>query len=130
MGSLLGYNFDPLVIVVAFIITARAFSHSVQLIVCFDDLAVGESIEPRKAAEQTMRELFRPSMLGLYADAGAILCVILTSIPLMQGCDHRRHLGHDHCRVSGSVDAGLAVLCQAPERLCTRSTSTVSCSLS
>lgn len=83
VGSLLGYNFDPLVIVVAFIITARAFSHSVQLITRFDDLAVGESIEPRKAAEQTMRELFRPSMLGLYADAGAILCVILTPIPLM-----------------------------------------------
>ena len=83
VGSLLGYNFDPLVIVVAFIITARAFSHSVQLITRFDDLAVGESIEPRKAAEQSMRELFRPSMLGLYADAGAILCVILTPIPLM-----------------------------------------------
>ena len=83
VGSLLGYNFDPLVIVVAFIITARAFSHSVQLITRFDDLVLGESIEPRKAAEQTMRELFRPSMLGLYADAGAVLCVILTPIPLM-----------------------------------------------
>lgn len=83
VGSLLGYNFDPLVIVVAFIITARAFSHSVQLITRFDDLAVGESIEPRRAAEQSMRELFRPGMLGLYADAGAILCVILTPIPLM-----------------------------------------------
>lgn len=82
-GNLLGYNFDPLVIVVAFIITARAFSHSVQLITRFDDLAVGESIQPERAAEQTMRELFRPSMLGLYADAGAILCVILTPIPLM-----------------------------------------------
>jgi len=83
VGSLLGYNFDPLVIVVAFIITARAFSHSVQLITRFDDLAVGESIDPRKAAQQAMRELFRPGMLGLYADAGAILCVILTPIPLM-----------------------------------------------
>ncbi len=83
VGSLLGYNFDPLVIVVAFIITARAFSHSVQLITRFDDLAVGESVEPRRAAEQSMRELFRPGMLGLYADAGAILCVILTPIPLM-----------------------------------------------
>lgn len=83
IGSLLGYNFDPLVIVVAFIITARAFSHSVQLITRFDDLAVGEKIDPRIAAEQSMRELFRPGMLGLYADAGAILCVILTPIPLM-----------------------------------------------
>jgi predicted RND superfamily exporter protein len=83
IGTLIGYNFDPLVIVVAFIITARAFSHSVQMITRFDDLVVDGAIDARKAAEQTMRELFRPSMLGLYADAGAILCVILTPIPLL-----------------------------------------------
>ncbi len=83
IGTLLGYNFDPLVIVVAFIITARAFSHSVQMITRYDDLVVDGRIDPNKAAEQTMRELFRPSMLGLYADAGAILCVILTPIPLL-----------------------------------------------
>src|SRR5690606_23775687 len=81
IGTLLGYNFDPLVIVVAFIITARAFSHSVQMITRFDDLVLeGGEPDTRKLAEQTMRELFRPSMLGLYADAGAILCVILTPI--------------------------------------------------
>src|SRR5690606_15130688 len=48
-----------------------------------DDLVQGEVLDARKAAEQTMRELFRPSMLGLYADAGAILCVMLTPIPLL-----------------------------------------------
>ena len=83
IGTLLGYNFDPLVIVVAFIITARAFSHSVQMITRFDDLILNGELDARKAAEQTMRELFRPSMLGLYADAGAILCVIITPIPLL-----------------------------------------------
>lgn len=84
IGTLLGYSFDPLVIVVAFIITARAFSHSVQMITRFDDLVLeGGEPDTRKLAEQTMRELFRPSMLGLYADAGAILCVILTPIPLL-----------------------------------------------
>lgn len=85
IGNLLGFNFDPLVIVVAFIITARALSHSVQMITRFDDLTLGgEHVDPRRAAEQTMKELWRPSMLGLYADAGAILCVILTPIPLLQ----------------------------------------------
>jgi len=85
IGNLLGYNFDPLVIVVAFIITARALSHSVQMITRFDDLVLsGDHVDARLAAEQTMRELWRPSMLGLYADAGAILCVILTPIPLLQ----------------------------------------------
>ncbi|MBZ0333003.1 efflux RND transporter permease subunit [Marinobacter sp. AL4B] len=84
IGVLLGFNFDPLVIVVAFIITARCFSHAVQLITRFDDLCEGEDISPRKSAEQTMKELFRPGLLGLVSDAGAILCVLLTPIPLIQ----------------------------------------------
>lgn len=83
ISALLGYNWDPLVVVVAFIITARAFSHSVQLITRFDDLALDGQVAPQRAAEQSMAELFRPSMLGLYADAGAILCVMLTPIPLL-----------------------------------------------
>ena len=84
IGVLLGFNFDPLMIVVAFIITARCFSHAVQLITRFDDLCDGEQIHPKKAAEQTMKELFRPGLLGLVSDAGAILCVVLTPIPLLQ----------------------------------------------
>ncbi|KAA8978338.1 MMPL family transporter [Halospina sp. K52047b] len=84
IGVLLGFNFDPLVIVVAFIITARCFSHAVQLITRFDDLCDGEGVQPKKAAEQTMKELFRPGLLGLVSDAGAILCVVLTPIPLLQ----------------------------------------------
>jgi hypothetical protein len=84
IGVLLGFNFDPLVIVVAFIITARCFSHAVQLITRFDDICDGDGIDPRLAAEQTMKELFRPGLLGLVSDAGAILCVVLTPIPLLQ----------------------------------------------
>lgn len=83
IGVMLGFNFDPLVIVVAFIITARCFSHAVQLIVRFDDLGLAE-VPPRQAAEMTMRELFRPGLLGVVSDAGAILCVIATPIPLLQ----------------------------------------------
>lgn len=83
ISALLGYNLDPLVVVVAFIITARAFSHSVQLITRYDDLVLDDLVQSRRAAEQSMAELFRPSMLGLYADAGAILCVMLTPIPLL-----------------------------------------------
>lgn len=84
IGVLLGFNFDPLVIVVAFIITARCFSHAVQMITRFDDICEEENISPRKAGEQTMKELFRPGLLGLVSDAGAILCVLLTPIPLIQ----------------------------------------------
>jgi predicted RND superfamily exporter protein len=84
IGVMLGFNFDPLVVVVAFIITARCFSHAVQMIVRFDDLVENDFIEPRKAAQSTMRELFRPGLLGIISDAGAILCVVITPIPLLQ----------------------------------------------
>lgn len=84
IGVLLGFNFDPLVIVVAFIITARCFSHAVQLVVRFDDLLDQQGINPKQAAKTTLQELFRPGLLGIISDAGAILCVVITPIPLLQ----------------------------------------------
>ena len=84
IGVMLGFNFDPLVIVVAFIITARCFSHAVQLVVRFDDLVDEHYLDPQTAAKATMRELFRPGLLGILSDAGAILCVVITPIPLLQ----------------------------------------------
>lgn len=84
VGVLLGFNFDPLVVVVAFIITARCFSHAVQMVIRFDDLCDEKGLKPKKAAQQALQQLFRPGLLGLITDAGAILCVVLTPIPLLQ----------------------------------------------
>jgi uncharacterized protein len=84
IGSLLGFNFDPLIVVVAFLITARSISHSVQLVTRFDDVIREGVALPREAARISMAELFRPGMLGVVADAGAILVVVLTPIPLLQ----------------------------------------------
>lgn len=85
IGALLGLNFDPLVVVVAFLITARSISHSVQLVTRFDDIiAEREGVDAREAARLSLAELFRPGTLGVVADAGAILVVLLTPIPLLQ----------------------------------------------
>jgi len=84
IGSLLGFNFDPLIVVVAFLITARSISHSVQLVTRFDDVVADGAVVPKLAARVSMAELFRPGMLGVVADAGAILVVVLTPIPLLQ----------------------------------------------
>jgi len=85
IAHLLGINFDPLVVVVAFLITARSISHSVQLITRYEDLRTEErGIRLRDAARVSLAELFRPGMLGVIADAGAILVVLLTPIPLLQ----------------------------------------------
>lgn len=84
IGSLLGFNFDPLIVVVAFLITARSISHSVQLVTRFDELVKEGAVACKEAARISMTELFRPGMLGVVADAGAILVVVLTPIPLLQ----------------------------------------------
>lgn len=90
LGSarLMGYNFDPLVIVIAFLITARSISHSVQLVSRFgDEIAAGTHTSLTTsiaAARSAMLQLFKPGMLGVIADAGCMVVVVLTPIPLMQ----------------------------------------------
>jgi len=82
--ALMGFNFDPLVIVVAFLLTALAISHSVQLTVRFDDNVNAGYTDMKKAALQAMSMLTRPLMLGIVADAGAMAVVALTPIPLLE----------------------------------------------
>lgn len=82
-ASLLGYNLDPLVIVIAFLITARAISHSVQLVARFDDEMAAGASTTTQAASASMRQLFKPGILGVVADAGCMIVVALTPIPLM-----------------------------------------------
>ena len=83
-ASLLGFNLDPLVIVIAFLITARSISHSVQLVSRFGDEINAGVDSTRAAAASAMLQLFKPGMLGVIADAGCMIVVVLTPIPLMQ----------------------------------------------
>lgn len=82
-ARLLGFNVDPLVIVVAFLITARAISHSVQLVTRFEDELKEGATSSVAAAKASMRNLFKPGMLGVIADAGCMIVVLLTPITLM-----------------------------------------------
>lgn len=81
--GMLGANFDPLIIVVPFIISARALSHSVQLIERF--LEEYEACKDKiLAAERTFSGLLEPGLAGIITDAVGVLVVWLTPIPLMQ----------------------------------------------
>jgi predicted RND superfamily exporter protein len=84
VASLVDIQFDPLVIVVAFLITARSISHSVQLVTRFDDEVIAGAKTAIEAAKKAMLGLFKPGMLGVIADAGCMMVVILTPIPLMK----------------------------------------------
>lgn len=83
-ARLLGFHMDPLIIVVAFLIMARAISHAVQLVSHFDDELERGAANSTVAAMAAMRSLFKPGMLGVVADAGCMIVVILVPIPLLQ----------------------------------------------
>ena len=84
VASLFNIQFDPLVIVVAFLITARSISHSVQLVTRFDDEVLTGAKTAIEAAKKAMLGLLKPGMLGVIADAGCMIVVVLTPIPLMK----------------------------------------------
>lgn len=85
--KLAGIHFEPLVIVVAVLISARAVSHSVQIVNRFDEEV--DAIESghekcEDAARLALLDMFRPGMLGIIADAGCMAVVALSPIPLLQ----------------------------------------------
>jgi len=81
--SLLGINFNPLMIVLAILVGARALSHSVQttrryleeLHVCGDK---------KKAAVATIDGLFLASLAAIVTDAAGFSVLILARIPMIQ----------------------------------------------
>ena len=79
--SLLGFNLDPLTLVIPFLISARAMSHGIQLVErYYGELSLeGDS---HKAARNTFDSLFRPGSLGVVSDAVGLLLISLGSIPI------------------------------------------------
>ncbi|WP_305965554.1 efflux RND transporter permease subunit [Marinobacter salsuginis] len=79
--SLLGYNLDPLGLVIPFLIAARAMSHGVQLVERYYAETRGLGEGP-KAAKATFDSLFRPGSLGVVSDAIGLSLIAIGSIPL------------------------------------------------
>ncbi|HFB63960.1 MAG TPA: transporter [Aeromonadales bacterium] len=79
--ALLGYNLDPLMMVVPFLISARAMSHGIQLVERFYH---EHRIDHNKqtAARNTFEGLFRPGSLGVISDAIGLLLISLGSVPI------------------------------------------------
>lgn len=84
IARLLGIHFDPLSVVIAFLITARVISHSVQAVTRFDGALAAGAPTSRAAAEASLAELWKPGILSVITDAGGILVVTLAPIPLLQ----------------------------------------------
>ena len=74
--SLLGYNLDPLTLVIPFLITARAMSHGIQLVERYYQEA-HHARDNHDAARRTFETLFRPGTLGIVSDAVGLLLIFL-----------------------------------------------------
>ena len=87
-----GFTFDPLILVIPMIITARAVSHTVQMAErFFEDYEImlprfgGDAKAARvEAATIAMGELIVPGTLGVITDVAGLLVIMVTSIPQMQ----------------------------------------------
>ncbi|MDX1733545.1 MAG: MMPL family transporter [Halioglobus sp.] len=79
--SMLGYNLDPLTLVIPFLITARAMSHGIQLVERYY-LEALEAEDNHDAARRTFETLFRPGSLGIVSDAVGLLLISLGSSPI------------------------------------------------
>jgi predicted RND superfamily exporter protein len=87
----MGLTFDPLILVIPMIITARAVSHTVQMAErFFEDYEVmlPRFGDPQRAkvevATIAMSELIVPGTLGIVTDVAGLLVIMVTSIPQMQ----------------------------------------------
>ena len=79
--SLLGYNLDPLMMVIPFLISARAMSHGIQIVERYY-LELEKCENSERAARNTFESLFRPGTLGVISDAIGLLLISLGSVPI------------------------------------------------
>jgi len=80
---LMGFNLDPLVLVIPFLITARAVSHSVQM----HDRYYEEYYRTRDKEQAILlafAEMFVPSLSGILADAFGVLVILLVPVLFLQ----------------------------------------------
>ncbi|MGR9091169.1 MAG: efflux RND transporter permease subunit [Gammaproteobacteria bacterium] len=79
--GLFGYNLDPLMLVVPFLISARSMSHGIQKVERYF-LELARTNDKEEAARNTFNSLFRPGALAIVADACALALIGLGSVPI------------------------------------------------
>jgi len=79
--SLLGYNLDPLMLVIPFLISSRAMSHGIQIVERYYQ-EINEGHDGQWAAHLAFNNLFRPGSLGVISDAIGLLLISVGSVPI------------------------------------------------
>ena len=79
--SILGYNLDPLMLVIPFLISARAMSHGIQIVERYYQ-EIKQGHDGKYAAHMAFSNLFRPGSLGVISDAIGLLLIAVGSVPI------------------------------------------------
>jgi predicted RND superfamily exporter protein len=82
-AGLLGYNLDPLIIVVPVLLVARALSHSVQMCERYFEI-YNEVGDVRKASVEALVSLFPPGVVGIICDAAGLFIIAIAPIRLIE----------------------------------------------
>ncbi|WP_286164405.1 hypothetical protein [Azoarcus sp. DN11] len=77
----MGWNLDPLNLVIPFLIAARAMSHSIQLVERYY-FELAQTNDSRHAARNAFDDLFRPGSLAIVVDTAGILVLALGAAPI------------------------------------------------
>lgn len=78
----LGYNLDPLILVVPILISARTASHCVQMMERYhDEIRKGHTRD--SAVRTSMGELIVPASIAIFTDAAGLLVLAVSSIPII-----------------------------------------------
>ncbi len=80
----MGFHFDPLIIVIPFLLSARAMSHGVQWTERFVEEYRRLNGDIKEAALITGVALFPPGLIGIVADTWALLIIAITPIPTLR----------------------------------------------
>lgn len=82
-AGLLGYNLDPLIIVVPVLLVARALSHSVQMCERYFEL-YDQTRDVRTASVESLISLFPPGTVGIISDAAGLFIIAIAPIRLIE----------------------------------------------
>lgn len=82
-ANLLGYDLDPLIIVVPILISTRILSHSVQLIERYFE-EYQRYGDVKAGVQASIEGLFFPGLAGIITDAAGILIICIIPIPILQ----------------------------------------------
>ena len=82
-AGLLGYNLDPLIIVVPVLLIARGHSHSLQMCGRYIE-AYQETRDVKEASLQSFVSLLPPGAVGIICDCAGLFIIAIAPIPLIE----------------------------------------------